>query len=122
MDTKELAKDIEKALTASRSWAETGWPMTFGKQQRRVNTIKEANALEESFVYRLEAIAYWGRAKEAGGEAATWGERALKALEKGDLKDADDSLYFAMYLERPVRGDAPVWGPVYKKFKQHLSS
>lgn len=117
MDIKAISTDIEKALQVSKTWAETGWPMTFGKQLRPVNTIKEADALEESFVYRLEAISYWRRAKEAGAEAASWGERALASLKKGDLKDADDSLYFAVYLERPIRGDAPVWGPVYKKFK-----
>lgn len=121
MKIEEIAKEIEQALQVTRSWAETGWPMTFGKQLRAVNTITAANALEESFVYRQEAQSYWRRAKEAGGEAATWGERALAAVKKGDLKDADDSLYFALYLERPIRGDAPVWGPVYKKFKQHVA-
>ncbi len=121
MDTKEIAGDIENAVQATKRWAETGWPMTFGKLQRSVNTLTEANALEESFVYRLEAQSYWRRVKEAGGEAASWGERALAALRKGDVKDADDSLYFAVYLERPIRGDAPVWGPVYKKFKHHVS-
>lgn len=122
MDTKELTQDIERALSVSKTWAETGWPMTFGKQPRSVNTIKEAEKLEESFVYRLEAISYWTRAKAAGEEAAVWGAKALQALKRGDLKDADDSLYFAVYLERPVRGEAPVWGPVYKKFKQHHAS
>jgi len=122
MDIKDIAGDIEKALEATKSWAETGWPMTFGKPQRSVNTLKDANGLEESFVYRQEAQSYWRRVKEAGGEAVSWGERALSALKKGDIKDADDSLYFAVYLERPIRGDAPVWGPVYKKFRQHVAS
>ena len=121
MDIKEITAAIEKALQVTKTWAETGWPMTFGKQLRAVNTLTAANALEESFVYRQEAQSYWRRVKEAGGEAATWGERALAALKKGDLKDADDSLYFALYLERPIRGDAPVWGPVYTKFKQYGS-
>jgi hypothetical protein len=121
MDIKAISTDIEKALQSSRTWADTGWPMTFGRQLRAVNTLKEANALEASFVYRLEAISFWTRAKEAGAEAATWGERALASLKKGDLRDADDSLYQAMYLERPVRTEAPVWGPVYKKFKEQQS-
>ena len=55
--------------------------------------------------------------KEAGAEAASWEDRALSSLQKGDVKDADDSLYFAVFLEKPIRGDAPVWGPVYAKFK-----
>ena len=118
MDIKAISSDIEKALASSKAWAVTGWPMTFGKQLRPVNTLKEADALEASFVYRLEAISYWRRVQEAGNEAVTWGERALAALKKGDLRDADDSLYFAVYLERPIRGEAPVWGPVYKKFKE----
>jgi hypothetical protein len=120
MDPKAIATDIEQALHTTRSWAETGWPMTFGKQLRPVHSLAAASALEESFVYRLEAVSYWRRAQEAGGEVATWGERALAAVLKGDLQDADDSLYFAMYLERPLRGEAPVWGPVYRKFKQQV--
>lgn len=119
---EEIAKEIRRAVDNSRNWGETGWPMTFGRQQKPVNSLKEANALEKTFVYRLEAISYWNRVKDAGVEAATWGERALSSLQKGDLKDTDDSIYFAVFLERPVRGEAPVWGPVYEKFRTQVGA
>lgn len=121
MTINELSTDIEAALRATNAWADAGWSMTFGKQLRPVNSLREAEALEESFVYRLEAQSYWRRVREAAKEAAVWGERALAAVRKGDVRDADDALYFALYLERPIRGDAPVWGPVYQKFKRHVS-
>lgn len=114
-----IAQDIQRAIGSSRKWAETGWPTTFGRMERPVNSIKEAEALEKSFVYRLEAVSYWNRVRDAGEEAATWGERALASLKKGDIGDADDSLYFAVFLEKPLRSDAPEWAPVYAKLKSH---
>lgn len=112
-----IAQDIQRAIGSSRKWAETGWPTTFGRMERPVNSKKEAEALEKSFVYRLEAVSYWSRVEDAGNEAATWGERALASLKKGDIVDADDSLYFAVFLERPLRSEAPEWSPVYSKLK-----
>jgi len=113
----DIALEIRQTAERSRRWAEEGWPMTFGRRQRPVNTLADAEALEESFPYRLEALSYWHRVKEAGGDAAAWGERAAASLERGDLRDADDALYFAVFLERPIRGSCPVWGPVYRKYK-----
>jgi hypothetical protein len=117
----DIALEIRQTAERARRWAEEGWPMTFGKRQRPVNTLADAQALEESFPYRSEAVSYWRRAQEAGGDAAVWGERAAAALDRGDLRDADDSLYFAVFLERPIRGNAPVWGPVYRKFKDRTN-
>lgn len=119
---EEIVKDIHRAVDNSRNWGVNGWPMTFGKQNRPVNSQKDAEGLEKTFVYRLEAISYWDRVNDAGKEAATWGERAISSIQKGDLKDADDSLYFAVFLEKPVRGDAPEWGPVYAKFKSQAGA
>jgi hypothetical protein len=114
----DITKEIRSTAEGSRRWAEDGWPMTFGRPGRAVSSLGDANALEEAFVNRIEAVAYWRRVEEAGTEAATWAERAAAALDRGDIADADDSLYFALFLERPLRSTTPVWGPVYRKFKE----
>ena len=113
MSKEDLSNAIKKATDASASWAVTGWPMTFGDRHEQVNNKEAADSSAKTYVNRLEAIAYWARVEQAGAEAAEWGKRALASLEKGDLADCDDSIYYAIFVEKPLNEDAPTWAPVY---------
>jgi len=103
---------IQAAIDKSEKWHTEGWKVTFGTRSTEVNSLEEAEKLPRNFVYRLEAIAYWTRVKGSGAEAADWGRRALASLKKGDMTDVNDSVYYAMVVEKPINDKAPTWAPV----------
>ena len=107
-DPKKALKD---AIKETEEWVTKGWPMGFGIDSAPVNSVKEAKELPDSFVYKIEANSYWGRVEYVSEEALVWANRALAALEKGDMHDALDCAYSALFIERGFRESIPTWGP-----------
>ena len=56
---EDLIKKTETAIENSLNWAERGWTATFGPRQTEINSLKAAEELPKTFVYRMEAINYW---------------------------------------------------------------
>ncbi len=114
---KNLHLALETALKETLQWPEKGWSMTFGPRQIRVNTLSEAESLPAEFPYRMEAQSYWRRVKATAFEIEQWAKRALVSLEKGDMVDLADSVYFAMVLEKGLHSDAPVWRGIWEQVR-----
>ncbi|MBF0447899.1 MAG: hypothetical protein HQL67_06830 [Magnetococcales bacterium] len=102
-------EQLDKSISEAENWATTGWKVTFGSRDVEINSIAEAEALKESFQNRLEAINYWRDIENLGSETAQIGRKAKTALEKGDVKAAINSVYFARYLEKRINEKAPTW-------------
>lgn len=115
--SQDLINDIKKAIEISNSWAENGWAMTFGPRKYSVNSLKEAEALSHENVFKIEAVAYWIRVKQAGEEASSYGQKAIEALESNNMKAADDAIYYACFLEKFYDKHTQTWKPVYNKIK-----
>lgn len=120
MDKTDLKKTIEAAIAETENWPIKGWKTTFGLRNTEVNCLADAQKLPREFVNRLEAIAYWENVALATGEATKWGKKALSALEKDDLKDAEDSLYYTLVIERPLRPETITWNASHKQMKTIL--
>ena len=112
--SSEFSKKVNEAINKSLQWSENGWKITFGRNEVPVNSLKDAESLPNQFVYKLEAVYYWKRVKEAGQEAAQYGEKARNALENGDKDKAVDALYAARFIETPYKKYSNTWEPVYK--------
>lgn len=110
----DIVSMIEKAVAETKAWSTKGWLQKFGSRKVEVTNLQSALDLPDTFVYKLEAVAYWNRVNRSSLEAADWGERALEAARKGNLKDAEDKAYYARFVEHPMREQAPVWGPVFQ--------
>ncbi len=111
---ENLIKMTETAIQATKDWTVKGWPTTFGPRKTSVNNLETAKKLPHTDVYRLEAIAYWERVKNSADDILVWGERCLASLKKGDVQDAFDAAYFAVFIEKPIREIAPTWEGVMK--------
>ena len=118
---EELIKKTEAAIDNSLHWAERGWPVTFGPRQTEINSLQAAEELPETFVYRMEAINYWKQARLTGHDAGVSGKKALASLKKGDLKDAEDHLYFSQYVEKPFEEYSKTWFSVYEAAKAEMA-
>ncbi|NTU97627.1 MAG: hypothetical protein HGA62_07445 [Chlorobiaceae bacterium] len=113
---QDVISEVRKAVDSSRHWAETGWQVSFGPRAITVCTLREAEALPRNSVVRLEAQNYWKQAQLTGNDAADWGEKAISALDAGDLKGASDALYFTQYIEKPFSDSSKTWLPLYESF------
>ena len=118
---EELIKKTEAAIDNSLHWAERGWSVTFGPRQTEINSLQAAEELPETFVYRMEAINYWKQARLTGHDAGVSGKKALASLKKGDLKDAEDHLYFSQYVEKPFEEYSKTWFSVYEAAKAEMA-
>jgi len=112
-----LIKKTEAAIDDSMHWAERGWTVTFGPRQTEINSLQAAEELPETFVYRSEAINYWKQARLTGYDAGISGQKALESLKNGDLKDAEDHLYFSQYVEKPFAESSKTWVNVHQAAK-----
>ncbi len=113
--SQDIKTKVKEAIDRSMKWAETGWETSFGPRKTPVNTLKDAQELPDTFTFKLEAVGHWERIKEAGEECAECGKKALKALEKGDMKGTIDSVYCAQYLEKFYEKQSKTWKPVYEE-------
>ena len=115
--SEDVIYQVQEAIASSRKWAETGWPVTFGPRNVELSSLKQAESPPKNFIFRLEAINYWKQAKLTGNDAADSGQKALDALNKGDLSAAENALYFCQFIEKPFAEDAKTWLPLYEAFK-----
>ena len=118
---EDLIKKTEAAIDNSLHWAERGWSATFGPRQTEINSLQAAEELPDTFVYRMEAINYWKQARLTGHDAGVSGKKALASLKKGDLKDAEDHLYFSQYVEKPFEEFSKTWVSVYEAAKAEMA-
>ncbi|HBR59121.1 MAG: hypothetical protein QGI53_08710 [SAR324 cluster bacterium] len=118
---EDLIKKTEAAIDNSLHWAERGWSVTFGPRQTEINSLQAAEELPDTFVYRMEAINYWKQARLTGHDAGVSGKKALASLKKGDLKDAEDHLYFSQYVEKPFEEFSKTWVSVYEAVKAEMA-
>ena len=118
---EDMIPRVEEAVEHSRKWAENGWSMGFGPKSAPVNSLKEAEALPVSFIYREEAVNYWRQVRLMGNDAADSGEKALEALKKGDIDAAEKALYLSVYIERPYEMYASGWKSLYDALKGKMA-
>ena len=116
----DLIKKTETAIDNSLHWAERGWSVTFGPRQTEINSLQAAEELPETYVYRMEAINYWKQVRLTGHDAGVSGQKALESLKKGDLRDAEDHLYFSQYVEKPFAEFSKTWVKVYEAAKARM--
>ena len=114
---KELINKTEAAIDDSMNWAERGWTVTFCPRQTEINSLQAAEELPDTFVYRSEAINYWKQVRLTGYDAGISGQKALESLKNGDLKDAEDHLYFSQYVEKPFAVSSKTWVNVHQAAK-----
>ncbi|MDH5654726.1 MAG: hypothetical protein OEZ34_02385 [Spirochaetia bacterium] len=119
--SQDLIKAIENAIKETEEWPTKGWKQLFGIRKTEVNSLADAEALDRTFVYKIEAVAYWTNVKNASEEAAEWGKKALEAAKAGNLKDADDKAYYALVLEKPLRSKPVTWDKVYSMLRQNAA-
>ena len=55
-----------------------------------------------------------------GHDAGVSGQKALESLKKGDLRDAEDHLYFSQYVEKPFAEFSKTWVKVYEAAKAQM--
>jgi hypothetical protein len=116
--SEDLRYQVEEAISSSRKWAETGWPVTFGPRNVEVSSLKQAQSLPKNFVFRQEAANYWNQAKLTGNDAADSGQKALDSLKNGNFSAAENALYFCQFIEKPFAEYAKTWLPLYEAFKE----
>ncbi|MDH4128618.1 MAG: hypothetical protein OEV44_07700 [Spirochaetota bacterium] len=114
---KEIIQMIKKAIDQTKEWSNKGWSITFGPGEIEVASLKQAIDLQNTFLYKEEAVSYWNTVKIISEDIIRSGEKALIALEKGDTKFAKDMIYSAQYAERPYEKYTQTWKPIYNKFK-----
>ncbi|WP_130471027.1 hypothetical protein [Candidatus Magnetaquicoccus inordinatus] len=121
MDTSKLVQQMDQAINDARKWAESGWPMRFGRNDVLVSSLSAAKQQSERFVNGQEALAYWRSVEEAGQESAAQGERAKQALLQGDQRLAEGALYFAAFIEKRLNRPTQTWEPVLASLRSAKS-
>ena len=118
---EDMVPRVEEAVELSRKWAENGWKMKFGPKNVEVVSLKEAEALPISFIYREEAVNYWHQVHLMGNDAADSGEKAVESLKVGDIDAAEKALYLSSYIERPYENYTTAWKSLYETFKGKMA-
>lgn len=118
---EDSINQVRKAVDESMAWATSGWKVSFGERGSEVNSLHQARSLPENFVHREVARDYWNHVAQTGEEAAAYGRKAIEALNKNDLKAAEDILYFCWYLEKEFSDYTRTWKQVYEAVKKQLS-
>ncbi|OSM05102.1 hypothetical protein [Magnetofaba australis] len=113
MSKEQIISQLDQAIDAASKWADTGWTMKFGPYNDEVNSLQAAREKPETFVYRLEAIAYWEDIQEQGAETVAQGQKAKEALQNGNMMLARQAVHHAMFLEKKVNDKAPTWGKLF---------
>jgi len=115
---EEIKKQLQDAIEHAKSWPTKGWKVTFGVRQTEVNSLPEAMELPKEFQHRQEAVAYWLNVKGISEHVTGYLITALEAVEKGDMKTAEDKAYFAQYYEKPLEHDSNTSKPVWESIRQ----
>ncbi|MBF0124675.1 MAG: hypothetical protein HQL60_04995 [Magnetococcales bacterium] len=119
---QDLITQLQQAIQRASDWATSGWPMRFGSHQVEVSSLPAAEKMPRSFANRQEALAYWTNVAMVSQESISYGEKALKALQKGDLPAAYDALYFARFIEKRLNEASPTWGGICDAVINQLNS
>ncbi len=118
---EDLIEQVEKGIDRSLEWAKVGWLVTFGRNGIEVSSLQQAKELPENFVYREEALDYWHNVEQLGREAAAYGKKAIISLRGSDLKAAENSIYQALYIERPCEKHSTTWRAVHDSVLRKLT-
>ena len=118
---EDIIRRVEEAVGLSRKWAENGWNMGFGPKNVPVTSLKEAEALPVSFIYREESVNYWRQVRLMGDDAADSGEKAVEALKNSDVDTAEKALYLSSYIERPYENYTSSWKSLYETLKEKMA-
>jgi len=113
----ELKEILKTAIEKARNWATEGWKVTFGPREYEVNSLTDAEELAREFPYREDALGYWKNVKAISEEVISNLEKALAALEKGDLKRAENMAYAAQYFEKPLEKFTNTSRPVFERIQ-----
>ncbi|MBF0368755.1 MAG: hypothetical protein HQL52_04780 [Magnetococcales bacterium] len=117
MDKQQLLDQLSAAIGEARKWAETGWPMTFGRRDNAIPSLRVAEALPKNMVNRSEAVSYWQCMAEVGEETAAQGEKALQAAKDEAWSTAEGALYYAVFMEKRLTKPTETWRPVWEAVK-----
>ena len=113
-----MKKQLQEAIEKARNWADEGWKVTFGHREVEVNSLPAAKEMPKEFQHREEAIAYWENVKGISGHVTTYLEKALEDMENGNMKGAEDKIYFAQYFEKPLEEFTKTSKPVYESIRE----
>jgi len=114
---QEVIQEVKTAIEKVRNWHTNGWKVTFGLRETEVNSLTAAMELPKEFQHREEAIAYWRNIEGMSAHVTPYLEATLEALEKGDLKLAEDKSYFAHYFEKPLERDTQICKNVWESVR-----
>ena len=115
--SKEVINQLKTTIEQVRNWPTAGWKVTFGIRETEVNSLSVAMDMPREFQHRQEAIAYWKNVEDISQHITPYLEAALEALEKGDLKLAEDKSYFANYFEKPLERDTQTCRKVWESIR-----
>ena len=115
--SQEVINHLKTAIDSVRNWHTNGWKVTFGFRETEVNSLQAAMDMPKEFQHKEEAIAYWKNIEGMSTHITPYLEAALDALEKGDLKTAEDKSYFAYYFEKPLERDTQTCKSVWEKIR-----
>ncbi len=118
---EDLIELVEKGIDRSLEWAQVGWLVTFGKNGIKVSSLQHAKELPDNFIYREEALDYWCNVEQLGREAASYGKKAIISLKEGDLQAAENSIYQALYIERPCEKYSTTWRAIHESVIRKLT-
>lgn len=117
---KDFINSVQHAVEQSLRWSEQGWPVTFGIRKVVVSSLRQALELPENEACRDDAVHYWEQVDQLGKETAEWGRKAAEHLTGNDLQVAEDALYYARFLERPIVQYTRTWKPVHLQIRKEL--
>lgn len=115
---RELTKLLQASIEKTRNWAREGWTVTFGPRNYEVNSIEAAQNLPREFPYREEALGYWTNVECIAEEVESRLKKGLEALEQGDLKSAENQIYAAQYVEKPLEKFTNTSKPIFDRIHQ----
>ena len=115
--SQEVITQLKSAIEQVRNWPTAGWKVTFGLRETEVNSLPAAMEMPKEFQHREEAVAYWRNIEGMSKHITPYLEAALEAMEKGDLKLAEDKSYFAHYFEKPLERDTQTCKNVWESIR-----
>lgn len=114
---EEMIKKVTEAIDEVKNWPIKGWKMTFGPRNVEVNSLQAALDQPKDFVYKIEAVDYWQNVSLIGHDIIEYLEMTRAALKEGDMKAAENKVYYAQYLEKPLEHltgvSKPLWESIH---------
>ncbi|MBF0158925.1 MAG: hypothetical protein HQL58_05325 [Magnetococcales bacterium] len=117
-----LIEQLQQTIQKASDWVTSGWPVCFGHNQVNVPSLPAAEKMPHNFVNRQEALAYWHNVALASRESVEYGQKALAALQQGDLSSAYDALYFARFVEKRLNEVSATWAGICDAVNRQLNT